>query len=177
MAAFRQIGKTFRAEVRKRGIYFSASFSTMDEAELWAAEREREIVTAAKLGQLATMAASASPRMQAAQIKFSDTLTEAEIVMASRPHSPLCGVYFLVRRGQVVYVGSSVDVNARLTQHRMNKREFDAVHVIECAGPALRVTEAKYILALRPTLNHGLDGALVVPMRKHEMTRLRNAAA
>ena len=50
---------------------------------------------------------------------MSDLLTEADIVDRSIELGvPRCGVYFLIQAGKVMYVGQSVNIDARIGQHR-----------------------------------------------------------
>lgn len=66
-----------------------------------------------------------------------------------------CGVYFLIYRREVVYVGSSVHVLHRVRTHqRSEKGFFTHWAFVECEEQSLDAVERAYILALRPRLNH-----------------------
>lgn len=62
------------------------------------------------------------------------------------------GVYFLLRRGAVVYVGKSDNVLFRMAGHK--PKEFDDVRMLHVAAPAERDRlERAYIHLLVPRLN------------------------
>jgi hypothetical protein len=67
-----------------------------------------------------------------------------------------CGVYFLMQRGAVAYVGSSISINARVGLHVKNK-EFDQVTWIEMAADKLYEAERNWILMLKPIYNGYVD--------------------
>lgn len=65
------------------------------------------------------------------------------------------GVYFLINKNKIIYIGSSISVGTRLYMHRKNKRiKFDSWYYIKfpCLVD-LRFYEAKYIYELRPRYN------------------------
>jgi hypothetical protein len=62
------------------------------------------------------------------------------------------GVYFLLRRGEIVYVGQSASVRTRLGQH-MAAVEFDRALWIRFAPEQLDLAERCLIALLRPPLN------------------------
>lgn len=62
-------------------------------------------------------------------------------------------VYFLIRRGEIVYVGRAVRLFRRLGQHLHDGKEFDAFSFITCALEEVDVLEARYIEALKPRWN------------------------
>lgn len=63
-----------------------------------------------------------------------------------------CGVYALIRDGQVVYVGQSRHVHARIANHQ-NDKPFDEVLVCEVAQQDLDDVETFLIAMLNPPLN------------------------
>lgn len=79
-------------------------------------------------------------------------LTEAEIVAGSLPLPEVCGIYFLIDEGRVVYVGQSLNVLGRMPRHAMSK-QFDRFAYIPCDQEALNFAESLYIHALQPPLN------------------------
>lgn len=82
-----------------------------------------------------------------------DVLLKAdEIVKASLPFKKICGVYFLIKDGSVVYVGQSVDIFSRLGSHE-NFLSFDSYAFIECVKCQLDLIESLYIHTLSPPLN------------------------
>lgn len=81
-------------------------------------------------------------------------LSHQEIVDQSYPFGGYPGVYFLVSKGQVMYVGKSSDVEFRLGQHRARRQiEFDAVFIVPCRLGELSRLEARYIRMLKPPMN------------------------
>lgn len=72
----------------------------------------------------------------------------------------ICGVYLLILRGRVVYVGQTTDLYMRLRSHRREK-DYDHARVIEVPNTsrgtfrALDAAERALILALEPELNRG----------------------
>lgn len=83
-------------------------------------------------------------------------LRDQEIAALAQPMPPLCGVYFLVHRGHVVYVGQSVNIVSRIAAH--TDKRFDAVAYLPCSRDQLDVIESMYIHMLRPALNGRLTG-------------------
>lgn len=61
------------------------------------------------------------------------------------------GVYFLCRGDEVVYVGQSMNIYARLANHQRSK-EFDSVYMLHVPASQLNDVEAAFIHALRPRL-------------------------
>lgn len=84
-------------------------------------------------------------------------LTEQEIVCASTAPPHLTGVYFLVKGERVIYVGQSVNILSRVSQHRKSK-DFDRLAFVPCAKDDLDVLESLYIHALRPESNGMFNG-------------------
>lgn len=76
------------------------------------------------------------------------------IVSNSLPMFPKCGVYFLVRDNEIVYVGRSVSVIDRLHTHRKDGKNFNRVFFIECTKEELGELEMHYIRKFKPKLNY-----------------------
>jgi hypothetical protein len=66
---------------------------------------------------------------------------------------PLIGVYLLMLRGRVVYVGSSLDMPKRVSQHRTNGRPFDQVFYIATVANQRESLERVLIKAIDPPQN------------------------
>jgi hypothetical protein len=66
---------------------------------------------------------------------------------------PAEGVYLLLLRGQIIYVGTSAKMPERVATHRRNGREFDKVFYIEADGTERIALEAQLIHRLRPEKN------------------------
>lgn len=74
-----------------------------------------------------------------------------------------CGVYFLRDQGEIVYVGQSVSVYNRVSQHRQQKK-FDSVSFLPCRRDQLNNLEGFFIRLLKPKLNgHSRDGVHGAP--------------
>ena len=132
MASITQLGKRFRACVRtKMHGNQSQMFDTYDEAMAWAHQVE-----------------SAVP-----------ALTDEEEIMKiyarqfAVPVVRVVGVYFLMRDGEVVYVGQSVNFHRRLHNHLEEGKKFDAYYLMECDKADLTRVERRWIDALRPEYN------------------------
>ena len=81
---------------------------------------------------------------------------------AKRKWEPLVGVYFLFKEDEVVYVGQSINVAARIATHSTEK-DFDSFSVVACLQSQLNFLEALYIRLLEPKLNISSRGYLVHP--------------
>jgi excinuclease UvrABC nuclease subunit len=67
-----------------------------------------------------------------------------------------CGVYFLMYEGHVVYVGQSINVHGRISNHMadtVSTKEFDAYAWVEVAAEDLGWVEAMYIAKFKPRYN------------------------
>lgn len=65
-----------------------------------------------------------------------------------------CGIYFLFRHGIVVYVGQSIDVPVRISQHKVSGgKDFDEYSFIRIPKDKLDSTERYYINFHNPTYN------------------------
>lgn len=64
------------------------------------------------------------------------------------------GVYFLICRGAVVYVGQSISPTRRIGDHiGEGLKAFDEVFVLDTPQPALNQVEAAFIAVLKPKYN------------------------
>jgi hypothetical protein len=83
----------------------------------------------------------------------SSLVCSADILAAARPWPKSgSGIYFLICRGVIVYVGQARHVMKRLAQHTATKK-FDAWHWVPCPPHRLNAVERAYINALMPPLN------------------------
>jgi len=85
-----------------------------------------------------------------------------EIWAGRQKWTPKCGVYFLFKEDKVVYVGQSINVAARISQHSGSK-DFDSFSVLLCDQSKLDLLEGLYIRLLKPELNFSSAGRLVAP--------------
>jgi hypothetical protein len=68
--------------------------------------------------------------------------------------SAWCGVYFLIKDKEVVYVGMSTNVGGRLREHRRDKsKTFDKFSYMPCPADEAARLEVHYIETLKPRYN------------------------
>jgi hypothetical protein len=61
--------------------------------------------------------------------------------------SQKCGIYFLLRAGEIVYVGQSKRIEFRVETHRMEKKkDFDSYAFVECKPEELDQLEQDFII-------------------------------
>jgi hypothetical protein len=66
---------------------------------------------------------------------------------------PLIGVYLLMLKGKIVYVGSSLHMPRRIAEHQMNGRPFDRVFYIAAKANEREALERVLIRAIDPSQN------------------------
>ncbi|OLF36556.1 hypothetical protein BTW00_05585 [Psychrobacter sp. C 20.9] len=84
------------------------------------------------------------------QTKFS-LVPKSALIKKSKTYGDACGVYFLVKNNEIVYIGQSINIASRITQHR--DKDFDSVSYVACHKDELDILESLYILAYQPALN------------------------
>jgi hypothetical protein len=97
-------------------------------------------------------------------------LSEAEIVSAANPYELATGVYFLVGGDKVVYVGQSVNVYTRVSEH--HDKLFDSFAFIPCEKHMLNTLESLYIHVLRPPLNGNQHGGKQAPLSLNKLIKV-----
>jgi hypothetical protein len=145
MATFIQRGNRWRAQVQRNHVRAGATFATLDEAKMWAKSAERSMPpcpVGARRKRLSRELLPTGYRL----------LSRSELIALAIPYKRICGVYFLFRDEEIVYVGQSADVHRRLMAHR-NRIKFDAVAIVPCDEDTLCIAEAYYIAGLRPAHN------------------------
>jgi hypothetical protein len=85
-----------------------------------------------------------------------DALDKEYIISNSVPALPLCGIYFLIKDNEIVYVGQSIHIPRRLKTHKRDQKSFDKVFFVECKRKELDCLERKYIRKFVPKLNKRL---------------------
>lgn len=81
-------------------------------------------------------------------------LDVASIVRKSIRYDQICGIYFLIRGQEIVYIGQSMNVLSRLSQHYAEQTKvFDSFYLLECREANLNHTEALYIAKFAPIYN------------------------
>jgi hypothetical protein len=78
------------------------------------------------------------------------------ILSNSIPALPLCGIYFLIKDDEIVYIGQSIHIPHRLKNHKRDKKPFDKVFFIECKRRELDRLERMLIRQYTPRLNRKL---------------------
>ena len=91
-------------------------------------------------------------------------LREDEIIVHAIPVENSCGVYFLVYKKRIVYVGQSTNVFSRIVTHTQSKT-FDSYVFMPCEKKMLDKLESLYIHFLLPPLNGNLNnGYKIAPL-------------
>jgi hypothetical protein len=161
MAHIRENKGKWRVEVMVGGTRLSKTFTTEVAAEKWGREREDLLRSRASLQEAmkAERLMDALPR-RVLEAVSAVQYTRAEIVRSAISADIMSGVYFLIRDGEVVYVGQSVDVFSRIARHRREGRPFDSFNVMPCTAERMNELEARYISALVPLFNTSLGTRL-----------------
>lgn len=93
------------------------------------------------------------------------------------------GIYFLMKHGEVQYVGQSVNVFGRVGAHMATKDGlFDEIAFVPVEFPQLNAEEFRYIKALKPPLNRcpgrvNISRRWLRPRRSIRSTTLSSGAA
>jgi len=95
------------------------------------------------------------------KLKFVADTSEESIVSNKKNVDELVitGIYFLIHNGSIVYVGSSINSNARILNHALEREKvFDSYHIINMSqlDEVLRLTEAYFIWKFQPKYNKTL---------------------
>lgn len=69
----------------------------------------------------------------------------------------VCGIYFLLAAGEIIYIGQSREVYSRIRRHKSDKA-FDGYFVHECSESELYGLEAHYIAKFSPPINKSKPG-------------------
>jgi len=98
-------------------------------------------------------------------------LTADEILKLAIPWEQVVGVYFLVKDEEVIYVGQSVNIYSRLSEHR--HKQFDKYAFVPCDVDLLDKLESLYIHVLKPKLNGNLNAQeKSAPIRFNELLNM-----
>ncbi|KAA1013048.1 GIY-YIG nuclease family protein [Paraburkholderia panacisoli] len=83
-----------------------------------------------------------------------NSLSAEHIAGLAQSVKKTCGVYVLMRAGEIVYVGQSINCNLRIGSHLNDAgKMFDSYFVIECPEDNLNEVEARYIAKFGPKHN------------------------
>lgn len=99
-------------------------------------------------------------------------LDQEYILSNSFPVFPKCGIYFLIRNNQIVYIGKSTTLAFRLQEHRRGK-DFNRVFFIECEEDELLELEKRYIKKFAPPLNKKQNPTYIEPPKPRGLRRFR----
>jgi cell division protein FtsB len=114
-------------------------------------------------------------RLQVAELKAEVAKHEntdpalAEILRNKVTRGSFCGIYFLIKEGEIVYVGQSKNVFGRMNGHA--DKDFDYISFLPCRADELDLMEARYIVKYKPILNVGKVKALPWSIAVSEATQ------
>tara|TARA_R110000764_G_scaffold157167_2_gene245001 strand:- start:1443 stop:1829 length:387 start_codon:yes stop_codon:yes gene_type:complete len=98
--------------------------------------------------------------------------TKEQIVAKAKPIAHEMGIYFLIKAGEVVYVGQGLNIMARVGLHTAEK-DFDSVSTLPCPKEYLNLLETIFIQSFRPRLNYKYSrGMMAVPLRNVDITAI-----
>jgi hypothetical protein len=152
-------GTTFQAKVRKAGRSLSKTFDSKEAAEYWASRIEdgltryrSNVSNNHRMTELAPLLGFVPARVLNALSKVPYTLTD--ILESSLDAATMVGVYFLINKDEVVYVGQSkTNILDRIAKHKRNGRAFERYAYIQCALGDVDNLERMYIEAFFPVGN------------------------
>lgn len=171
MAYFRLYKGKWRAEVQKHGHRLTKSCDTKEDAQAWADAAEASLDAKKKRfsprEQFVSLGADLVTMVPRGVLEAAREAPHSliEIFEAAVPTTHASGVYFLIRGGEVVYVGQSIDVLNRIARHRREGRQFDAYAYMECLREDLDRLERVYIRALVPEGNMSFGNRDVIRPR------------
>lgn len=86
----------------------------------------------------------------------------------------ITGVYFLILKGTIVYVGQSVNIFQRVGVHASaQKIKFDKYYYLECKAEYLNILESIYIHKIKPPQNgYYFNGLKQAPLSEAELSNL-----
>ena len=91
--------------------------------------------------------------------------TKQTIVAASLNLTDLSGIYFLIRNGEIIYIGQSTCVFRRVYDHLWAKKIFDSFSYIQCEEKMLDKLESLYIHFYQPPENGRNHDVVCAPLR------------
>jgi hypothetical protein len=146
VASIRQRGSSWTVEIRRLGVSLCRTFKTRKEADEWAKTEEKHIV-------LENERRNKKPRNADPRAEFSSA---GEVVSSAVPVHNGPGVYVLIERDVITYVGRARNAIARILAHSKNGRRFTHYVIIPCEEARLALLEEKMIIRLRPAENRYL---------------------
>ncbi len=96
--------------------------------------------------------------MEINEILEKHDISADDVLAKKNPALPkITGIYFLINGKEIVYVGQSLDIHSRITQHNKDiLKTFDSFSILECPAEYLSILEAHYIFKFHPFLNSTL---------------------
>lgn len=154
MAFIGPIGKKWRVQTYVQGKRTSQTFKTEALARAWADRFEARVDGMPQLRKVL----SEHQILPLLPKKFREAMekanyTEGEIVASAFPMEADIGIYFLIRSGEVVYIGQTTNVLARVLKHRQLGKKFDSFSFIPCLPEHLNELERTYICLMMPDEN------------------------
>jgi len=121
--------------------------------------------------RLAALCHSEKMSVASATLTNKALLTADEILKVALPWEQVAGVYFLVKDEEVIYVGQSVNIYSRISEHR--HKQFDKYAFVPCSVDLLNKLESLYIHVLRPKLNGNINAQEKnAPIRFNELLNM-----
>jgi hypothetical protein len=89
---------------------------------------------------------------------MSELLSKEDLYSISQPlESSLIGIYFLFSDDELVYIGKSLSIYARIGNHCADvEKQFNRVSIFLCSIEELDDLECKYILKYKPKYNKSI---------------------
>jgi len=140
-----------------------------DELKLWAATNLLEHFEGTKVPAVQVIAVELPPPARRPPAALTSLRGLREIPVAS-----LTGIYFLCEGDEVVYVGQSTALFARIASHRSERRKaFSQVFFLPVLESELDNVEAAFIAALEPRMNgrHPRGGQPMLPVKNWDTTK------
>lgn len=91
-------------------------------------------------------------------LEIPDVLPANQILRRSFNVEQKSGIYFLIHRGEVVYVGQAINMFSRALEH--DDKEWSSVTFLPADRKILLLLEARYIRKFRPKYNVSCNGSL-----------------
>lgn len=154
MASIQKMGDKWRVQVKVKEARDSASFSTEEDAIAWGRMTEERLKRGIEVKQLLEVGVKpAHFPTRIFQAMMDAPANASQIIAASVEKSAFCGIYFLIKDGQIVYVGQSINAMRRLTRHIDEGKDFDRFAVVSCPKDDMDKMERTFIAALAPKEN------------------------
>ena len=144
MATYLKYRDGWRVQICVQGIRESRSFESKREAKEWAQEREWKLKYPGKKEREEKNRNSSNTTPQQ---------TTSQIVKNALPLNLSVGIFVLIKDGNIVYIGKSLDLQETIKQY-LNSKKFDHINVIECPEKNLDKYFEHYIAIFNPVLNN-----------------------